>query len=119
MADLWRRRRFRFLLNLIDHLPRNSAYGDALAQDDELAVEAAERPDDTGPSLAEWSPEVALLSDLVDVLLLLRSEVWKLAGQKTAPPYRPVPRPLTAADRLAAERRERVRDDLRRLLPEG
>lgn len=112
---LWRSRRWRFLLNLIDHLPTNSAFGEAIAQDDELA-EQREPAASRGPSISEWSTDVALLSDLVDVALLIRTEMWTLAGQKKTPPYRPMPRPSTAAERAVAAARARNRDDLQRLL---
>lgn len=62
---------------------------------------------------------MSLLAEVLDVLSLIRSEMWALRGQKP-PPFRPSPRPRTAADRVEAARRQRDRQDLTsRLFPEG
>lgn len=113
------------MLNLIDHLPRNSSYHEALSQDDELAQLAAEQPGQVGstehrPPLSEWSPEVDLLAQLLDVVQLMRAEAWSLAGQKNAPTYAPTPRPKTTAERAKDYIERSARQHLiEKLYPEG
>jgi hypothetical protein len=109
--------RWRLILNVVDHLPAYSAYGDAVAQDDDLAAElAAEPPRERGapggPAVGEWSPTVAALTELVDVVALIRTEMWSLAGQKRPPRYSPSPRPAGAAERVAARALQRSADDV-------
>jgi hypothetical protein len=107
LATEWRRRRWRKLLNLIDHLPRDTAYVDAVA-DDELVAEAmADQPDPPvrAPRMATWSPEVELLTALLDRVAELIHVVAMTAGAK--PGRRtPAPRPVTALDRVRQRRRE-------------
>jgi hypothetical protein len=109
------KKRWRFVLNLIDHLPRHSAYGDALANDEDLAAQYGDEVEDgepAAPSFAEWTPQVALLSDIADLLALIRTEVWQLAGQKSAPKFTPMPRPISAVERTEAMRRQHAREDM-------
>lgn len=114
MAELVAGRRWRLLCNVVDHLPRHSAYGEAVAQDDELAAQRDETASGVSfaPPLTEWSPQVELLAELVDVVSLIRSEVWALAGQKTTPKFRPMPRPQVAADRVESLQQQRRRQAL-------
>lgn len=95
LAVEWRARRFRFLLNLIDQLPAASRYGEAVAQDDDLAqallyVEPTPAP----PPLAEWSPllaEMRVMSERLGIVAQI------LANGRYKP--EPLPRPQTARDR--------------------
>ncbi len=97
----------------MDHLPSHSAYGDALEQDDDLAADSEPSDADEvgGPSFADWSPTVAALTDLVEVVSVLRTEMWSLAGQKP-PKHVPPPRPVGAAQRVAGLRRQAEADDV-------
>lgn len=118
MAALWRDRRWRFLLNLVDHLPRDSAYGQAIADDDELAAVAAS-DGSSSPAVSEWSSEVELLAAVYDRLGDVINAVAASGGGKPVR-VRPWPRPLTAADRAAKRRkRDAYADIIARVLPDN
>lgn len=110
-------RRWRFILNLIDHLPSNSNYLAAIADDDELADqqsgEAAPRP----PRLTEWSPEVqgiAVLADRVGELI----RVMIAQGGRRPPKIPHYPRPVTASERAKQRRKLATHRELvARVLP--
>ena len=113
---LWRQRRWRRLLNLIDHLPANSFMNQALVNDVEYArlvtaerkrLEKAGKKADSGPSMATWSPEMNLLAVIADRLAVL------IEVQKTNP-RKPVqyPRPKTAFDRLEVEEMREIHNRL-------
>lgn len=106
---LWRRRRWRRLLNLIHHLPAASHYAEAQANDEELARAYLEHLGDDGPlpeqpRVSEWDPLRAELANLTDrVGELIAITVVAHGGDKVN--VRPRPRPVTAVDRI----REQVR----------
>lgn len=133
LGEMWRRREWRRLLNLIDHLPRWSYYSTAVANDDDHAealakaqanAPKAEEAEDPGLPQTLFTPEVGALADLVDAvnrldfhLVAINSDKGK--GPKTPKPY---PRPRTALDRARkraeAQRRLRVHQSLvERMLP--
>lgn len=107
---------------MIDHLPRSSAYGEALAADEELAAMMLKRS--TGEdgrratrNMREWTAEVELLSTVADRLAELIQVVGATKGAK---PKQIVhqPRPVTAMQRVRARRRKRTHESLvSRLLP--
>jgi len=107
VLDLWRGRLSpRALLNQIDHLPRDSSYQDALAQDDEVAERIIAIPGDGKPAtprLTEFSPVVEVLAVLVDRMGELIRLTSQAHGGKPGP-MKPHPRPVTAADRARARR---------------
>lgn len=108
------------LLNLIDHLPSNCYYSQAVANDEEHArmlLEAQEaRQSEDGKSDEKWSPpsstwstEAGVLADLIDEVKLLRSTLIQVnsSGKSQPPKLEPYPRPRTALDKL---RRRRARE---------
>ena len=101
----WRARRWRELLNRIDHLPRNSAFGQALAQDERLAALMIDADDSAVVvrRMADWSPEVELLTVLGDKISELTLTVAASAGVKPGR-LQPLPRPALAVDRLRRQR---------------
>ena len=120
LGELWRQRRWRYLLNLIDHLPGHSWYSAAVARDPEhadmLAKAEQERQDSgqapAGPSLSTWTPEVAVLADLIDavnhVSYSVQMSVWDGKGAKpeSLKPYaRPVSAVVEARKRAEYQRR--------------
>lgn len=114
MVDLYESGRWAFALTLIDHLPRTSAYAQALAQDDELA----EADESAGPrviSLTEWSPEVEALAVVVDRLADVANCIIGTAGGRPSR-VAPYPRPVTAFDRARARRRREAAIELERKL---
>lgn len=108
LAAEWRSRRWRRLLNIIDHLPRDSAYFEALTEDVDLAERIASRPEPKSSApkrrMTDWSPTVELLSAVVDRLAELTQAVASLGGAK--PRKLPcAPRPVTAMERVRNRKR--------------
>lgn len=106
LGTLWRGRRWRTLLDLIDSLPPTSSYAVAVSSDTEhaemLAKAMADRDDDAedrGPSLVGWSREVDLLTSLRDDVRSLIYVVKATNGDKSARPPGPLPRPITPLQR--------------------
>lgn len=99
---------FRFVLNVVDHLPRHSAYVQALSDDDEWAERVIDNPQpERGPSvrMADWSPELEMLTNLFDAVRELTRVTAMSAGAKPKK-VNPAPRPRTALDRVRARRRK-------------
>lgn len=117
LAVVWRSRRWRRLLNLIDGLPRNSHVRHAQAHDADVAEAQATLPvpdpvDYTVP-FTEWSPETELLTLLVELLgehLALTSAI-NSKDQKVHHP-KPLPRPWRAIDAVLARKVDDAYDDL-------
>lgn len=96
------------LLDYLRHLPRTSAYHQALAQDEELAEKLANDPDSKPgpPPLTEFGPDVQVLAELRDLVASLIAVTIKAHGGKPSK-VKPYPRPDTAIQR--ARRRARFR----------
>lgn len=114
----WRARRWRELLNMIDHLPPQSHLWLAIADDEELAEKQAEREESRGepkepdrPPLQGWTTQVDMLAAIYDRLGAVVDAVVASAGKKP-PRMRPMPRPETAGER--AKRRAKYRRQLAR-----
>lgn len=107
---MWQSRRWRFLLNVIDHLPRTSYFSQAVANDEEHALmilqaqEAGMMPGRPGPSLTHWSPEAERLDSILDGIRALIVATANGAGAHLPPP-KPVARPTTALDRVRHRQR--------------
>lgn len=112
-------RRWRLLLNIVDHLPRTSHFIAAVADDDELAeLQAAGNAPSYAPTvpMTEYTPEAERLSALIDVMReLLSLEIGK-ATRKKPRRVQPYPRPVTAAQRVARKRKYEKFLDLRKRL---
>lgn len=93
----------------IDHLPRNSAYVEAVSLDEELAAEVAKRPEPQKRGdlvrMRDWSPLMEAMAVQVDRLGDIVQAVIAVQGGRP-PKIDPFPRPKTAIDKL--------RDDPRR-----
>lgn len=114
LARLWRRRRWRLLLNVIEHLPRNSHYGEALALDESLVDPNAKPSSNARPSVREWSPEVELLAAIFDRMnAFIQTQAEKNLRLK------PWPGPLTAAELLKQYQRAQNRTRLERLIADA
>lgn len=115
---MWRRRRWRKLLSLIDHLPPNSYYHQAVMNDPEHAAaivaqqaRAKAEGKDTGtgkPPLSTWSAEVSMMAKVLDAVRHLQYLTVAVNGSKNAQPPKPEPRPGTALE--AADRKRRQAD---------
>lgn len=120
----------RRLLNLIENLPPGSAFVDAMANDQETAerisrgeISVAE-PENTGPRMLDWTPEMSLLAELVDRVGTLITATLSAAGAKQLPRIPPAPRPETAVDaavreRRAQEKRQKVLEIIEAFNPGG
>lgn len=107
-------------MNLIDNLPRNSAFGDAFSDDDDVAEAILARGIDGQVAkvrISEWSPEREALADVADLLREVISAITAAAGQK--PPRMPrALRPVTALNRVEQRNENQRHQDLvRRMLP--
>lgn len=111
-------RRTRWLLNIIDRLPTNSSYAEAVAQDDEAArfhLAAGLEPAAPTMRLADWSPEVAELRVIADRLATVANAI---VGKDMKFPS--LPRPRVAMDRIKYEVAvEKHLYLVARLLPDG
>lgn len=84
---------------MIDHLPQDSFFVEAIADDEEYALQTALQPkQDQSPRLSEWSAEAALLAMVVDRLGLLASMLAQFGKSRLSLP--PVERPMTATERM-------------------
>ncbi|HMG44997.1 MAG TPA: hypothetical protein VK611_26930 [Acidimicrobiales bacterium] len=98
------RTRWRFLLNLIDHLPRTSFFADAMAQDDDLVEQSRDRLGGHSawrPSVSEWGLLEELVASVSDEVRRLNNNfvtVNSKKGKRPKPP-KPHPRPETAIER--------------------
>lgn len=119
---LWQQRRWRFLLNIIDHLPADSHFVAAMADDDELAAQAPP-PKPGPPQLQTWTPEVEKLTLIADRMGEVVTAVYNTVAKKPSRPPPRLPRPQTAHDRVRVRRRRQshqlVRDRLREATEAG
>lgn len=107
LGVLWRRRQWRLLSNLIDHLPRNSHFSEAVLADEQYA-EAVIRQGLPEPKerISEWSPEREALAQVVDALhVLVQTSIAAGGGKPSA--VTPSRRPETALDAARARDKER------------
>lgn len=133
LGEEWRARRWQRLLDVIDRLPAHSWYAATVAQDPEhakmlaesLARQQAASPaaEDKGPSLTSWSPEVAVLTSILDATRGVQHAVIAAQhGKKAGEPPKPSPRPQTelqkAMKRAEYDRRKAAHESLvARVLP--
>lgn len=134
LGDLWRARRWMLLLDIIDRLPSHSWYASSVSMDEEHAKMMAESiaarqasedkaAEDSGPSLTTWTPEVAVLTNVLDAVRGVQHAVYAAQhGKKAGEPPKPSPRPVTPLQKAlrSAEfkRRQRSHEDLvARVLP--
>lgn len=92
------------LRRLIEKLPSTALWREAMAQDDELAREAGDaigKHKDTGPRLAEYSPEAQRLDTVTDLLQNLIAALLAVNNQKPSR-VRHAKRPETAFTRAKA-----------------
>lgn len=104
LGDLWRARRWRELLGLIDHLPTNSHMNRLLSNDEEYMEQVLKNDKSTGPSrpsMAEWSLTNNLLATLIDAVnknTVTQIGIANPKGQR--PKVEPQPRPATVAEKV-------------------
>jgi phosphomannomutase len=109
--ELWKTRQFRVLLNLIDGLPLASHYGAAMATDEDyiravIAANGGEMPQSSSnPSIAVWTPVVAALATIADLLKANNALLVAINSKPGAarPKVEPEPRPTTAWTSISME----------------
>lgn len=113
LGEEWRARRWRRLLNLIDHLPRTSEFMQAVSDDEEYAELAADEGSGKPqpPRLADYSPEREALDAIRDLLAQSVAVAISAAGGKP-PKFKPADRPVTAADRARSRAAMRKHESL-------
>jgi len=107
-GELWRSRRWRRLLNLIDKLPRNTHYHQAVLADPEhlAMLDRVRSKGDPGPAplppLATWSAEVDMSANVVDAIKHLEDTLLRVnvprEKQNTLKEIAWVPRPGRAKE---------------------
>lgn len=108
---------------MIEHLPTDSDYIEALANDPDIA-DAIDQglidpPEiDNRPALRDWDMTATLLAAIHDLLgSLLSAQVASATGGKHVPSIKPHPRPWTAVGQaVLAARRRKHNDKLRELV---
>jgi hypothetical protein len=120
LGETWRARRWRSLLAAIDRLPGHSYYSEALTKDPEHAKMLAEQmaasssgdaPSDRSPLMRTWTPEVAILTDVLDAVRRLEWATFAvLAGPKAGKPPKPSPRPNSELSKAAKQAEFERRD---------
>lgn len=107
---LWRTRKWKKILLILEHLPRTSAYAEAMATDERLAKSLAALPESTRKaqwrrSYREFTPEVEMLSALFDRVGELIRVTAGVRGARTKQPMS-APRPIPAIDRIKRQSAE-------------
>ena len=102
---LFQRRRVRRLLNLINHLPRNTHFTEAISLDEEHAEAVARAPQEKRepyrPPMHAWSMEAQMLATVIDRLGALQHILVAVNSKKGAgEPPKPYPVPLVALERI-------------------
>lgn len=135
LGDLWRERRWLLLLDVIDRLPAHSHYSAAASMDEEHVemvarsiAEANSGDGDSapsGPPLTTWTPEVAVLTSVLDAVNRVQHAVVAVQAEKGKAPDapKPMPRPMTplqkALERAEFRRRKEAHEALvARVLPQ-
>lgn len=110
LGELWRARRWTRLLDVIDRLPAHSWYASCVANDEDHARMMAESvaarkstagaAEDRGPALTTWTPEVAVLTSVLDATRRVEYAIFAAQhGKKAGEPPKLMPRPVTALER--------------------
>jgi len=108
MAELWKTRRWRFLLDLIDQLPRHSRYSEAQADDEELA-DAIIR---SSRELPAYKVRLAEFDAVREELMVVSDRLGTLISMKSGKPLPPRPRPVTAIERARERQRRNQHEEL-------
>lgn len=112
LAQLWRSRRWRLLLNLIDRLPRESHYVEAMLDDEQYALLVADMPlSEPERRMREWTPELEALATVADRLVDV-IDVLSIANGGKASELRRSIRPVTAIERVRNRQRQRKHEAL-------
>lgn len=112
MAVEWRARRWRRLIDIIDQLPRDSRYVEAVSLDEGIAEEILNVEQRRGEAeagraarrMSEWSATVELLTLILNRLGEVAQAIAVLGGAKPRK-LKPAPMPVTMVEKLRKRRR--------------
>lgn len=107
-GEMWRSRRWREMLDLIDQLPTNSQMHALMTSDEEHmealirgSKDAEPRPGAGRPSMAEWGQLESMVASLIDAVNRGTATQTAIANPKGPKPHvQPYPRPYTAAEKV-------------------
>lgn len=121
LGALWRARRWRLLLNIIEHLPRSSHMHEAMSNDEEYAAAVAQQivgqkasgdePPAWSPPMHEFTPDVAMLASVLDAINDVRFTLVAVNSAKgqTPQPSPRTPRPESLLTKTVRRAEETVR----------
>ena len=100
--------------NLLDRLPSASAYREAFLNDPEVAeaMLGQDRGGSAKPALSEFTPEVSMITNAVDLLQKIVQLMQGLMSEGAPPQMRLMPRPEIGVDRLEQDLARRQLEDL-------
>lgn len=122
LIELWRARRWRRLLNVIDRLPQASHYSEQMLNDREVVLEIKKRQHErekregkkrvvTGTPVSQYTTEVSMLRDIINAVNSLRAAVIAANGGKPGE-TKPYPGPITLLDSAEHEIRQSEHESL-------
>lgn len=104
---------------LINRLPRHSHFYASLLDNEEDAAALLERGERETFGMVGWTYERELLTALVDEVRSLHATLYSAHGGKNFP-HRPLPRPVTALDRIIRRAKlARHEERVQLVLPHG
>lgn len=126
LGELWRARRWTLMLDILDRLPGHSWYAATVSMDEEHARMMAEalasrqargeEPESKGPPLTSWTPEVAVMTSVLDAVRQVTHAVVAVQAPKGKTPDAPAPspRPVTPLERAMKQAEHRRRQQVHR-----
>lgn len=113
------RRKWTEFYRLISRLPRHGHFYASLLDNERDAAELVKRGESTTFGMRDWTYERELLTLLIEEIRSLHSTLVSAHGGKGFK-VNPLPRPVTAVDRLRRRERWARHDDLvRKVLPQN
>jgi hypothetical protein len=120
--ELWHSRRWGRLLGYINRLPSHTWYSQTVSQDEEhtalLAKQLAEQSINEGekkeaaaPPISTWTPEAALLSDVLDAVNKVTHAVLSTNAGKSVEAAPPAPRPNADLAKMVEREKLRIRKE--------
>lgn len=105
-------------VRLVDRLPAHSRYGAAVREDEDLASQLLELPEEIQstpftPSFVGWTPERELLTALTEAVHALHAVTVAAHSDGRVRRVPPLPRPVTAVERVKARRGREIADHVR------
>jgi hypothetical protein len=119
LAQLVKAKRYRYALNLIEHLPPDSHYAQAISQDERVAAQIDLTAPPKPPPLTEYGPDIRVLAGIYNRLGALIAVSRAAAGDKNVHIPPGWPRPVLAAERLRRRQRLEKHEFLKRQLLPG